>query len=120
LWQYNNKHQKGEKMKRTIMFLAITAAIICGSSSISSAAVCDTMDVMLVGDTGMWVRNATAASCGTIAPGTQVRVVFNEQVGDRQLAIALTAFSLDQQVYINFEGDGSGGASVLNVISMRK
>jgi hypothetical protein len=37
------------------MFLAITAAIICGSSSISSAAVCDTMDVMLVGDTGMWV-----------------------------------------------------------------
>lgn len=107
-------------MKRTLMALTIAATIISGFSSISSAAVCDTMTVMLVGDTGMWVRNDTAANCGTIAPGTQVRVVFNEQVGDRQLAIALTAFSLDQQVYINFEGDGSGGASVLNVVSMRK
>lgn len=106
-------------MKKGIMITCICITSLFAFSSMSQAAgmVCTAMEVKLVGETGIWLKNVSGGSCGAVANGSQEYFVFSGAKLDRQLAIALTSVSLNKSLWVNALGDTRG--SILNVISMK-
>lgn len=100
-----------------IIVFCITSLFVFSSMSQAAELKCAAMDVKLVGESGLWLKNVSGGSCGSIANGSQEYFVFKEANLDRQLAIALCSVSLDKSVWVNALGDTTG--SILNVISLK-
>ena len=106
-------------MKRGIISIVfcITSLFVISSMSHAAEIKCGAMDIVLVGETGLWLKNVSGQPCGNIANGSQQYFVFQELKLDRQLAIALTSVSLNKSLWVNALDDTAG--SILNVVAMR-
>lgn len=107
-------------MKKIVQALVICSFLVVSSSMSFAVTTCGQMQIQLVEAAGMWLKNVTGSACGKLANNAEIRVLFNETQGDRQLSVGLTAFSLDKVVWANFEGDGSQNNQILNVVSVRR
>lgn len=107
-------------MKRKIMIMTfcIVSLFVLTSMSQAAAIKCPQMEVMLVGETGIWLKNVSGSSCGNIANGSEQYFVFEESKLNRQLAIALSSLSMNKNVWVYALGDVTG--SIMSVISLRK
>jgi len=77
------------------------------------------MEPTLVNTNSVWMKNVSGAACGTLASGSSRYFLLNESERDQQLAILLTAMSLDNTVWVNSLEDIASGA-VVNVLAITK
>ena len=80
---------------------------------------CPKMEPVFVTTTSTWLKNVSGAACGTLAAGKQRYFFLTPGQSNPQLAILLTAISLNKTVWIHAPTDQERGATV-NVIAIAK
>ena len=106
------------KRRMTMLMVCFVGLFVLTSISHAAEVVCPKMDILFIGDQGIWAKNISGASCGSIANGTPQYFVFDTSKLDRQLALALSAMSMNKIVWVHALGDTTG--SILNQISISK
>jgi hypothetical protein len=107
-------------MKKMLVaaFMGISLLIVDGVSY--AATTCDPMTITYVTTNSVRLRNDTGQACGNLAANGVRNFLYDGLTTDRQMAVALTAMSLEKTVFANFTLDSAepNAVGILNVIAV--
>jgi hypothetical protein len=104
---------------KKMLLAAIMGISLLMVDGVSYALQCPVMQVEFVNVGAIRLRNVTGGACGNMANNAVLNFIYDGNNADRQIAIALTALSLEKTVFADFSGDGSA-AGVLNSIAVSR
>ena len=100
------------------MFVAVALTFVFATSSFAQFT-CAKMEGTLINTSSVWLKNVSGAACGTLLNGASRYFLLNPSNMDPQLAVLLTALSLNKTVWVNAVADQPSGA-IVNVIAISK